>query len=214
MRHCSMLIAVLLVLPGCASDPEVEPTPVTRLPLDPTEPADTVGWWSNGTRLLHLFEDERFALYDGLNRYQDPMHVGRWSVGSYAVLWMEPYRTRQHQRWRVGLRRHEGEILLDLPNEPPMVKLDEPPGVLEDRLIGTWTGADGALELDPSLGFVLRRSAESTAAGCRGRWWLDGTTVRLEPIANVPPAWSLDVHTDGSAMSLRRDGETMWRRQQ
>ena len=112
------------------------------------------------------------------------------------------------------LRRHEGEILLDLPNEPPMVKLDEPPGVLEDRLIGTWTGADGALELDPSLGFVLRRSAESTAAGCRGRWWLDGTTVRLEPIANVPPAWSLDVHTDGSAMSLRRDGETMWRRQQ
>lgn len=209
MRALLPSIGLLVLLIGCQPAQEAPPAPA--LALDPTDPADPTGWWSNGDRLLHLMDDDRFRLYTGTNRYVEPDQVGRWSSGGYAVVWLEPYRTRRHMRLRLGLGREDGVLLLSMPGEPPMMLLDGPPRAVEDRLIGTWTGAGGTLELQDDLVFVLRAGTATNTAGCTGRWWLDGSSVNFEPVADIPPAWLLQVELEEADVAMRRDGEVVWR---
>lgn len=125
------------------------------LEIDPTERIELAQWWSNGAQLLRLDQSGSYDLYPDINRYHEAIEVGRWRRGNYVTVWLDPYvpAGRPRPSSRGELRRVDGRLTLDIPASGPrgpivaLTELQRPPMVVEDRMIGEWSGEGGTLLL-------------------------------------------------------------------
>ncbi|MHC4081860.1 MAG: hypothetical protein ACYTFF_01545 [Planctomycetota bacterium] len=214
MRVAILVVCVLpLVAAGCKSQEQQEPVPAgsTPLELDPTQDYELAAWWTNGKQLLHLGEAGVYALYQGVNRYRKPAERGHWSQQSYAAIRLEPYAELSQDATRGSIRRAGRRLMLDLPGMEPMLGLEDPPPVIEDRLLGRWTAEFGTLRLDDNLRYVYtlnpgraRPPAAVTKHG--GRWRVEDDTIILRPdSAGVAPVLVRILETNG-VISLEAPG--------
>jgi len=104
----------------------------------PTDDYELPQWWTNNEQLLHLHASGAYALYDGTNRYHRPIERGRWAQPGYAALWLEPYAELPREAARASISKSGPLFRLSYRSFAPMVGLEAPPAVLEDRLIGSW----------------------------------------------------------------------------
>ena len=201
MRYAPLLAVALapalaLLVAGCEKPNTEKLKEAARTPLDfdPTETYDTPRWWTNGDELLFLDETGYYALYEGTNRYTQPSERGRWGQQNYAALWMEPYEEFPGTRIRASIRKIDDEFVLGLRSLDPMLSVEGPPLVIEDRLIGRWSGSLGSLELEADLRYVLRPRRElpqepATLAGQGGKWKVSKRFLLLRPDSpGVPPS--------------------------
>ncbi|MBX3356060.1 MAG: hypothetical protein KF724_10245 [Phycisphaeraceae bacterium] len=184
-----------LALAACASELEKttsNPTLAARydsapLTIDPTKPVEVLGWWSNGRQLLQLSDDGAYRLWAGTNRFDAPLQTGRWSRLHYAAVELIPYGTRTPERTRCDLEPAGSEIRLLVPDLNPMVRFEQPPPAMEDRLVGTWRGAGGTLDLGPDGRYRATAPASESSgrpvalAGHGGRWLVDSGNLMLVP---------------------------------
>lgn len=214
MRYGFVVVLVPL-LAGCTSTEQQEAQPVVAVPLelDPTDQYELASWWANGEQLLYLAESGFYALYEGTNRYRTPVERGKWWQLSYAALSLEPYAELRQPPTRVAIRKIAGERTLKVHELRPMLALDGPPQVLEDRLIGRWSGGLGTLRLDRDTRYVFspRRALEGAAARLaahRGTWRVAGDALRLQPDSPSMEPIELAVQDGDEAIVLTSpDGE-------
>jgi hypothetical protein len=206
MRFAILLGATLtLLVAACASEQKPEPVEAvsTPLELDPTQDYELPAWWTNGEQLLHLGEADTFALYEGVNRYHNPAQRGHWSQLSYAAIQLEPYDEREHDATRGSIRRVGRRLTLELPGLEPMLGLEGPPPVIEDRLLGRWTAEFGTLRLTDNLRYVYvvnldRAQAAAAVTKHAGAWRVADDAVILRPdSAGVPPLMVRILDVDG-----------------
>ena len=200
---------IVLVAIGCASgESKQSQDPVaTPLPLDPTESYEIAEWWTNGKQLLQLSETGVYRLFPGINRYHRPLERGQWSKRNYAALWIEPYAELPRRPARVSIRKVGGELQLDVRNLQPMSALDGPPDVIEDHLIGGWTGDIGSLLLQADLRYSLHRrevrtSGPASLASEEGGWEVQDDFLILQPDSRGMPSTVVRVHLDEDGLFL------------
>jgi hypothetical protein len=204
-------LLILLVAIGCASNDQKQgqdPVAIsTPLALDPTESYEIAEWWTNGKQLLQLSEIGVYRLYPGINQYHTPMERGQWSRRNYAALWIEPYAELPRQPARVPIRKVAGELQLDVHSLQPMSALDGPPDVIEDHLIGGWTGDIGSLLLEANLRYVLHRrkvrtSGPASLASEEGGWKVQDDFLILQPDSRGIRPTVVRVHLDEDGLFL------------
>lgn len=204
----AFLFFVIMFGVGGCNDESVLPEPVVQTPLalDPTDQVELSEWYTNGRELLHLYADGRYALHGSMNRYETAIERGRWSKGSYAVIWLEPY-TTQHERIRVSLNKVDTMIVLNVPKHGVMKPQDAPPTVLEDRVIGVWQGDPGTLRLSQDLKFEFTQKTSGAGAvnnryPTQGSWRVIGQDVELQPLSPAYETVLLKVNTTGGGVAL------------
>jgi len=202
--------------PSIAAQQESNP-----LPLDPTAPVPVVGWWTNGRQLLQLADDDSFRLWPSMNRFEAPHQAGRWSRQNYMTLWLEPYAMRVPERTRCELDRSGSEVRLTIDGLDSMVRFDEAPTSIEDRLVGTWSGPGGTLRMSqdgryradaPPASTASAGSAPVSLAGHAGRWLVDGSTLVLLPDSPSVPPVVLALEPLGAESVRLRAGDGSYRR--
>ena len=214
MRFIVAAALVLIVAVGCESKSKQEEQDLlavsTPLPLDPTDVPELTEWWTNGTQLLQLSESGVYRLYPGINRYHMPMERGQWTRRNYAALWIEPYAELPRQPARVSIRRVGDELQLDVRNLQPMSSLTVPPEVLEDRLIGNWTGDVGSLRLSADLRYSFsrqgpRRSGPASLGREEGSWQVQDDFLILQPDSRGLRPTFVRVHEADDEMFLETE---------
>ena len=204
-----------LLVTACESQEKQVPPPAvsTPLELDPTQDYELSAWWTNGEQLLHLGEANNFALYESVNRYRKPAQRGRWSQLSYAAIRLEPYAQLPQDATRGSMRRVGRGLMLDLPGMEPMLGLEGPPPVIEDRLLGRWTAEFGTLHLDDDLRYVYtlhpgRARAPAAVTKHGGAWRVADDAVILRPdSAGVAPVMVRILETNGVIRLESPDGQ-------
>jgi hypothetical protein len=189
MRFPLCIVLTAIVGAGCASEKKKTPDPLTLstpLPLDPTETYEIAEWWTNGKQLLQLSEMGVYRLHDGINRYRTPIERGRWSRRNYAALWIEPYAELPREPTRISIRRVGDRLELDMRSLQPMTALETPPDVIEDHLIGGWSGDVGSLVLGSDLRYSFSRSTTRSSgpaelASEEGGWKVQDDFLVLRP---------------------------------
>ena len=189
MRFLLCIVLIAILGPGCASDKKQEQDPLTLstpLPLDPTDTYEIAEWWTNGKQLLQLSETGVYRLHDGINRYRMPIERGRWSRRNYAALWIEPYAELPRDPTRISIRRVGDALELDMRNLQPMTALEGPPDVIEDHLIGGWSGDIGSLVLGSDLRYSFSRNEKRSSGPARlaseeGGWKVQDDFLVLRP---------------------------------
>jgi hypothetical protein len=216
--YAAGLLVLTAAVAGCAasSDDTQDIYVSTPLAFDPTEEYELATWWFNGRRLLYLGDDGYYAIYDEGNRYRPPDERGQWWKHSYAALWLEPYDTPRHETHRVSIRKSEGALALHVGRLEPFAPLAAPPPVLEDRLLGRWSGDPGRLELRDNMRYVfLPRIAagDEQAALTRheGSWSLEGVSLVLQPDSPRAEPLSLDLQERGEAIILAAESGELHR---
>jgi hypothetical protein len=210
MRYIPFALCfVFVTVSGCASKKEAPPPPAVSTPLefDPTHDYELPSWWTNGEYLLHLDADGGYALYEGVNRYQRPTQRGHWWQQSYAALWLEPYAERAPGRLRSSIRNVDDAYVLNVPDLDPMIGIEAPPPVLEDRLFGGWSGSFGTLLLNRNLRYVFspggaRPDQPAAVAGHDGVWRVEDDAVILQPDSRGMPAVLVHVRIDDDTIVL------------
>jgi hypothetical protein len=186
---------VLLATGGCEAPPaEAQPQIVTHAMLehDPMHEVNAAGWWSDGVQLLHLDPDHGYRRFGSLNPYRTPVERGWWTQDGYAVLWLEPYDTREPERIRVSIRRAGAVLSIVRPKARPMFPIDAPPPMLEDRLFGTWVSDTGVLHLGRDLAYTFSPETPG-AVGHRGSWLTSDQAVLLMPDSGGDGPYRLEV---------------------
>ena len=218
MRFIVAATLVLIVAYGCDSkakkqeqDPLVASTPLS---LDPTDVPELTEWWTNDTQLLQLSESGVYRLYAGTNRYHMPMERGQWTRRNYAALMIEPYAELPSQPARVSIRRVGDELRLLVRNLQPMHSLADPPKVLEDRLIGGWTGEGEALRLGADLRYSFSRQAARTSGPAslgseEGGWEVQDDLLILQPDSRGMLPTIVRVHETDDEMFLETGGRRL-----
>lgn len=209
MRY--VIVVMLLLLVGCESTEETDQAAMmTSIPLqfDPTEKYVLAAWWSNDEQLLHLDRIGFYRLYKGTNRYRGTAERGRWWQHSYAALWLEPYSQLPQDPTRVSIRKSDDGFTIELRDLEEMKALDEPPAVLEDRLIGTWRGAFGRLTLGSDSRYAYSPAAPPQAtpavvAGHQGDWRIQDTMLLLLPDSPAMEPIALSVSATDETAGLR-----------
>jgi hypothetical protein len=209
------LAAFTLIFGGCNSERKryrEQLEAAAPLPFDPTEKYELARWWSNDNELLRLDDSAAYALFDSQNRYRRPIERGRWSQRSFDVLWLEPYSKLKPDRKRVAITKVNGRIMLELPRLKPMRGLQEPPPMIEDRLIGQWQGPLGTLLLGSDLRYELDPGKSSQAARVSSRsgsWSVDNGQLVLLPDAPGLDPVVLTIVAEQKEVKLSRDGMIM-----
>ena len=188
-----------------------------RLNHDPTDRAPLSQWWANEKVLLRLEENSAYSLYAGTNRYLPPMEHGRWSQQSYAALWLEPYNTIKVDPRRVRISKVGDKLALTLPGSvEPLMALDRPPLVLEDRIIGSWEGGLGSLALSNDLRYSLTPKPGAGSAQLpqltsmrKGNWKIaENQLVLLSDIPGIEPL-RLPLTATNKTVTIAIPGGTM-----
>jgi hypothetical protein len=221
MRIIGVIVcAVFLALAGCDSKKKrhSEMMLQTPLELDPTEHHDFDGWWSNGREMLHLDVDAAYQFFATTNQYSQPIQRGRWSQQNYATLWLEPYSELTSSRVRVTVMKTDGQISISLPQRAPFSRINAPPPVLEDRLVGRWTGPVGNLNLTSTMRYTLAPEEKlvngepsGVIVGHRGTWALANQDLVLQPDAGAVQAMRWTVIVDGQDVWIDTPGGAMTR---
>jgi hypothetical protein len=204
-RTTATALAVLgaICISGCESQPKEPPPPRygnTPLALDPTHDIPVAPWWTSGDDLLHLSTDGTYALYEGMSRYHEPVEEGRWTRGSYVVVWLEPYTTPTPIRQRLTLALDDDRLVLQFPGKGIMLGFDAPPVVVEDLLFDEWLGKGGTLHLHRTMRYSY--FPEDDAASHGGDWEVDGETIILSPRTPTIDEWRLDIRRDDDSIRL------------
>ena len=210
MRVLLSAVLVAIVGAGCASDMKDKQdalTVSTPLSLDPTDTYEIAEWWTNGKQLLQLNETGAYRLYEGINRYRMPIERGRWSRRNYAALWIEPYAELPSEPARISIRRVGGKLELDVHSLQPMTALETPPDVIEDRLIGGWSGDVGSLVLGGDLRYSFSRnqtrsSGPAELASEEGGWKVQDDFLVLQPDSRGIRPTVVRVHVNEDGMIL------------
>lgn len=203
-----LLPAAALLVVGCekGNSTKLKEAAKTPLEFDPTEQYDLPHWWTNGDELLYLNETGYYALYPGTNRYASPQERGRWGRQNYAALWLEPYEAIQGERARASIRKIDDDLVLQYRALDPMLGVDGPPPVIEDRLIGRWRGPSGSLQLRDNMRYVFSPRPDlpqqpAALAGHEGRWQVtDGALVLRPDSPGVPPSRMQIIDTGGKVV--------------
>ncbi len=215
MRLLLFAVLIAIVGAGCASGKKEKQDPLavsTPLPLDPTDTYEIAEWWTNGKQLLQLTETGVYRLHDGINRYHMPIERGRWSRRNYAALWIEPYAELPREPARISIRRVGDELELDVRRLQPMTALETPPDVIEDHLIGGWSGDIGSLVLGADLRYSFSRNATRSSgpaelASEEGGWQVQDDFLVLRPDSRGNPPTVVRVHVNEDGMFLEtQDG--------
>ncbi len=215
MRFLLAAVLIVIVGAGCASDNKDRQDPLgvsTPLPLDPTDTYEIAEWWTNGKQLLQLNETGFYRLYDGINRYHKPVERGLWSRRNYAALWIEPYAELPREPARISIRRVGDELELDVRSLQPMTALETPPDVIEDHLIGGWSGDIGSLVLSADLRYSFSRtetrsSGPAELASEEGGWQVQDDFLVLRPDSRGIRPTVVRVHVNEDGMFLEtQDG--------
>ncbi len=214
MRAALVTLIVVMMLSGCASGDRRAREAKAAVPLafDPTEKYQTPQWWTNGQELLYLDSDGGSELYPGTNRYSRPTETGRWWQQSYAALWLEPYAQYASPRTRCSIRKIDQDYVLVVRSLEPMLGIGVPPAVVEDRLIGSWSGPIGVLKLDGDLRYVLSpragtSSAPAAVASQDGRWLVEAKTIVLRPDSpSIEPRYLSIAEEEGALVLETEDG--------
>lgn len=213
MRSALVTLIVAMMLSGCASGERQKREAKAAVPLafDPTEKYQTPRWWTNGQELLHLGADGGYELYPGTNRYARPSETGRWWQQSYAALWLEPYAQYSSPRTRCSIRKIDQDFVLEVRSLEPMLGIEVPPPVVEDRLIGSWRGPIGVLKLAGDLRYILSpqagTSAPAAVASQDGRWIVEAKTIVLRPDSpSIEPRYLSIAEEDGTLVLETDDG--------
>ncbi len=216
----TMVIGLFVMVagqPGC-SPRAAESEPMVHGPLDfdPTDEYELSRWWSNGRQLLRLDESGSYTIYPATNRYHALQERGRWHQPSYAYLVFQPYRRGTTDSRRISLDKINGQIAIILPGREPMFGIEQPPKVLEDRLIGAWSGPDGELSLTADQRYVFTPADEDgepplvRLSRHRGSWAIQGEVLVLQPdsprLSSV--AFRIDESDDDDTV-LRSDDEEL-----
>ncbi|MCP3904159.1 MAG: hypothetical protein GY715_11050 [Planctomycetes bacterium] len=223
MRTPLILIVLGALLPACATpEPaaeagwpagtaQVEHTPLT---VDPMEPNELAGWWSNGEEMLRLDAPGSYARFATTNRYDGVIERGLWTNDRYFELHLVPYDAKVRERTRVGIVMRDGRLALLLPGRPALRALPGPPLVAEDELLGRWAAPAGSLELrdDGRYAWALPDLPQATViiVGHEGRWRLAGDRLVLDPDAPNMPSLTFRRSGGGEQMRLR-SGDTEFR---
>jgi hypothetical protein len=207
MRRAVIVLALALVAAaGCSSANKGARAAPPLLPLDPTEQQDLAEWWSDGKRLLYLDPSGTYRLFPGNDRYHDPVERGRWWRQSYAALWLEPYEPMGKRSTRIAITKdEENKLVLDVPAVGSLAPLAAPPAVIEDRLIGDWSGDAGDLRLGRDLRYRLSpRVAASAAslAGQQGAWAVEDDALLLQPDSAALAPTLIRIRQQGDAIVL------------
>jgi len=210
MRFLLSAVLIAIVGAGCASDKKDKQDPLafsTPLALDPTDSYEIAEWWTNGKHLLQLNETGVYRLYDGINRYRRPIERGQWSRRNYAALWIEPYAELPSEPARISIRRVGGKLELDVRGLQPMTALEMPPDVIEDHLIGGWSGDIGSLVLGGDLRYSFFRSQRRSSgpaelASEEGGWQVKDDFLVLQPDSRGIRPTVVRVHVNEDGMFL------------
>ncbi len=108
----------------------------------------------------------------------------------------------------MSIRKSDDGFTIELRDLEAMKALDEPPAVLEDRLIGTWRGAFGRLTLGSDSRYVFSPSAPPQAtpavvAGHQGDWRIQDKMLLLLPDSPVMEPIALSVSATDETAVLR-----------
>ncbi len=215
MRFLLSAVLIAIVGAGCASDKKDKQDPLavsTPLPLDPTNTYEIAEWWTNGKQLLQLTETGVYRLYEGINRYRMPIERGQWSRRNYAALWIEPYAELPREPARIPIRLVGDELALEVRTLQPMTALEMPPDVIEDHLIGGWSGDIGSLVLGGDLRYSFSRnetrsSGPAELASEEGGWQVRDDFLVLRPDSSGIRPTVVRVHVNDDGMFLEtQDG--------
>ncbi|MHC5114423.1 MAG: hypothetical protein ACYTGP_08360 [Planctomycetota bacterium] len=224
MRSVLTAITTCAILTACASPPpepppgwpvggtQVEHTPMS---IDPMDPQDLSGWWTDGAEMLRLDADGSYARYATTNRYVPPVERGQWTHDRYFEVHLTPYDARVRERTRIGLAMQRGTLTMRTPDGAELRWLPGPPPMPEDRLVGRWSALAGELDLREDGRYVWTLPELPQAAviivGHEGRWRLDGDRLLLDPDAPTMP--TLTFRRSGAGDGLRlHSGGTEFRR--
>jgi len=204
MRMLLIVAIASWLLTGCKSEQQKEREAELAAPgpleFDPTDHYELPRWWANGAQMLRLDSSGEYSLYGSSNRYGTPLEYGRWGKQSYAKLWLEPYTTQAPDPRRVTITKIDGKLALLIPGRAPMKGIDKPPLVIEDRLLGAWSGALGTLVLNPNMRYSLSTASLPSVAqsgeavihsGGNGRWQIIEKQLILRPDAPGAPILQL-----------------------
>jgi hypothetical protein len=223
MRTRLVLIVLVPVLIGCATDTKSDPRPpVTHTPLalDPANPVELGRWWSSGKLLLELNDDARYCVYPSLNRYQTPQEFGRWDRLTYASVQMQPYAHAgpNPQAYRATLELAADGLQLALPALGHFKPLARVPSVIEDRIIGVWRSEDGMLRLMSDMQYrflpaTASATPMSTHVGHSGTWRVEKGQLLLQPHASNLGPFAVQIENPASSdkTALMNDGRAMER---
>ena len=215
MRFLPVTVLIAIVGAGCASDKKDKQDPLavsTPLSLDPTDTYEIAEWWTNGTQLLQRTETGLYRLQQGINRDRKPMARGQASGRSYAAPCPLRYGAPPAAPARVPIRLVADELELDVRSLQPMTALEAPPDVIEDHLIGGWSGDIGSLVLGGDLRYRFSRnetrsSGPAELASEEGGWQVRDDFLVLRPDSRGIRPTVVRVHVSDDGMFLEtQDG--------
>ncbi|MHC5022556.1 MAG: hypothetical protein ACYTGG_01415 [Planctomycetota bacterium] len=208
------LIATIMLagLAGCETDEDILPPPVVHTPLeiDPLEPVTITEWWASDEQMLRLRPDGSYELYPDRNRYHAPIERGRWSQASYAWLRIEPYDRLRTETRRVSIVKINDVVALQMPDLEPMFSIARPPIVLEDRVLGWWSGSVGELVLQRGRTYRYYPMPDefgqpARVAGHQGRWRIEDERLLFRPDPLGMDAFEMTIETDSDAIVIRAE---------
>ena len=178
--------------------------------MNPEEPREIEGWWSDGTRLLELRVDGRFQIWPTLDRFLPCSDVGRWHRENHAVFWLDSYRIPRQPRQRVPLWLSDGSLMATLdPDEAPFSRMLVAPSIPAESIMGTWICGDHRLRFDRNLRWNHRVGRIDAATPVRrdeedGTWrmGLDGTLRMVPSTPQPPPITRLIRNEEGRLVGL------------
>lgn len=223
MNKCAKLSAVLVVsglaFCGCQTGEREEQRIVhTPLELDPSNPPEIVGWWSDGEKLLRVDQSRRYVRYDSLNRFKAGRERGRWTRRSYAHFWIEPDATGPHGMEQIRLRMIDEEIALLVPGRGPFFRINKPPITDEELYFGRWESVAVVLTLNDSLRYswsIKREDGPSPhfLTGHRGRWETRNGRIVLHPDPAGLESTRMTVQRDDMNRTALRVGDAIFVRE-
>ncbi len=186
------------------------PRVVQTIEMNPEEPLEIEGWWSDGTHLLEIRPGGDYRIWSTLDRFRTPTDVGRWHRENHAVFWLESYRIPKEPRRRVPLWLRDGSLMATLdPDEEAFSKMLVPPSVPAESLIGNWTCGDHHLRFTDDLRWRHRLGGVKDETPVRrdveaGIWWmpLDGSLHMRSTTSRRPPITGLLRDEQGDLIGL------------
>ena len=115
MRVVTLIAAILTIVAAtaCKSSKKASPPPPrVQLAIDPDNPPEVEGWWSNGREIACVHHSGLYVILPYPDPEAAPVEYGRWSRDSYAFIWLEPYNSPEYEKVRADQQRAMAKVAL------------------------------------------------------------------------------------------------------